>query len=48
MLPVVHEKSLAAGEVLFKLGDPVTDMYLVLDGEMELTTQRGEIGRAHV
>lgn len=43
LLPVVHEKSLAAGEVLFKLGDPVTDIYLVLDGEMELTTRRGAV-----
>ncbi len=43
LLPMVHEVSLAPGDVLFKLGDPVSDIYLVLEGEVELATQRGVV-----
>lgn len=39
LLPMAREESLAAGDVLFRLGDAVHDVCLVLEGEMEIATR---------
>ncbi len=39
LLPVVREESITSGYVLFGLGDAVHDIFLVLEGEIEIATQ---------
>lgn len=44
LLPMVREESLASDDVLYRLGDAVSDVCLVIEGEMEIVTQH-EVAR---